>query len=386
MLALMVAGVGVAFVLGMVSSGLRTQRALRPLVKAAQDVGDGAFDQRLPIVGPRCAQEVALAINKVAVRIERAYHDLESFNENFALDMSERDGQTQRALLAAERLETEAAATRQASAREAARLGLRYHAVERISRHKSEFLASMSHELRTPLNAVIGFSELLLESVPGPLNGEQREFVKDIHASGRHLLALINDVLDLSKIEAGQMSYEDVLLDLRDPVGQAADLVRSLALKKEIRFELALELAVWVAGDGRRLRQVALNLLSNAVKFTAPGGTITVIVRPSAEHGFAELVVADSGVGIDSAHHELIFEPFRQVQDDGSAGAREGTGLGLALVRRFLTGMGGGVHVESTLGEGSRFIVRLPLARRAQSGETLGEASLTHTRDGGARA
>jgi signal transduction histidine kinase len=236
----------------------------------------------------------------------------------------------------------------------------------RANRLKSEFLASMSHELRTPLNAVIGFSELLVAEISGPVNAEQREYLGDIHNSGRHLLSLINDVLDLSKIEAGRMSVAREPLDLRVPAREAGELVRSLAIKKNLTLQLVAPREVVCFGDSQRIRQVVLNLLSNAVKFTPAGGTITVELRPGsgADAGSGEILVTDTGIGIAPADQSLIFEAFRQVEG-GQSRQYEGTGLGLALVRKFVEAMGGTVVVRSELGKGSCFTVRLPLQRPA---------------------
>lgn len=237
----------------------------------------------------------------------------------------------------------------------------------RANNMKSEFLTTMSHELRTPLNAVIGFSELLIERISGPLEPEQEEFVRDIRRAGEHLLAMINDILDLAKIDAGRMVYQLQPFDLRFPVREADEIVRSIARKKEQRLELHADAPVPCFADAQRMRQVALNLMGNAVKFTPRQGIITVTVR--AADGAAELVVRDSGIGIDPSSHELIFEAFRQV--DGS-GTREyqGTGLGLALVKRFCLGMNGTIRVDSRRGEGATFTVRLPVRAPDLEGAT----------------
>jgi signal transduction histidine kinase len=190
--------------------------------------------------------------------------------------------------------------------------------LEAASRHKSEFLANMSHELRTPLNAIIGFSEVLSERMFGELNAKQDEYLKDIHASGQHLLSLINDILDLSKIEAGKMELELSAFDLPTTIDNALTLVRERAARRGITLRKAVDARLGqIEADERKLRQVLLNLLSNAIKFTPEGGRIEVGAR--AANGSIEVSVADTGVGIAPEDQEAVFEEFRQV---GSARRR----------------------------------------------------------------
>jgi signal transduction histidine kinase len=230
--------------------------------------------------------------------------------------------------------------------------------LEVANRHKSEFLANMSHELRTPLNAVIGFSEVLLERMFGELNDKQAEYLADILSSGRHLLSLINDILDLSKVEAGRMDLELDTFSLPAALEGALTLIRERAARHGVGLVLELDDAVGdVVADERKVKQVLLNLLSNAVKFTPDGGRITV--RALAANGDVEVSVADTGIGIAAEDQEAIFEEFRQVGDD-YARKREGTGLGLALARRFVALHGGRLWVKSAPGEGSTFTFTLP--------------------------
>ena len=233
--------------------------------------------------------------------------------------------------------------------------------LETASRHKSEFLANMSHELRTPLNAVIGFSEVLSEGMFGELNAKQAEYVRDIMESGRHLLALINDILDLSKVEAGRMELEPTQFDLRNLVDGALLLMRERASRKRIDLSRHVDDAIGLVwADERKIKQVLLNLLSNALKFTPEGGRIAV--RVGARDGMVEVAVSDTGVGIAKEDQEAVFEEFRQV---GSSAKRvEGTGLGLALVRKFVELHGGSVGVESEPGVGSTFTFTIPVAPR----------------------
>lgn len=227
----------------------------------------------------------------------------------------------------------------------------------RANRHKTEFLTTMSHELRTPLNAILGFSELLLEEIAGALSGGQAEYVTDIHRAGQNLLAMINDLLDLAKIDSGRMEFRRELIDLAVPVNEAADLVRAMALRKEQLLEVRVDGPVPCVCDAQRLRQVAINLLANAVKFTPRGGAVTVTLRAGPDR--AEFDVRDSGIGIDAAHQAAIFEAFRQI-DSSETREHQGTGLGLALVARFCEAMGGEVSVRSAPGEGATFTVRVP--------------------------
>jgi signal transduction histidine kinase len=215
----------------------------------------------------------------------------------------------------------------------------------------------MSHELRTPLNAIIGFSEVLTERMFGELNEKQDEYLKDIHASGQHLLSLINDILDLSKIEAGRMELELTDFDLPSAIDNALILVRERASRRGITLGHSVDERLGtIRGDERKVKQVLLNLLSNALKFTPEGGRIDVNAR--VQDGVAEVSVTDTGVGIAPEDQEAVFEEFRQV---GTADKKvEGTGLGLALSRKFIELHGGRIWVESEVGKGSTFRFTLP--------------------------
>jgi GAF domain-containing protein len=231
--------------------------------------------------------------------------------------------------------------------------------LEAANRHKSEFLANVSHELRTPLNAIIGFSEVLLERLFGELNEKQNEYVDDILSSGRHLLSLINDILDLSKIEAGRMDLEMTTFDLPLAIENALLLVRERANRHGIKIDRAIEERLGdFAGDERKVKQILVNLLSNAVKFTPAGGQIKV------DAGLADnaviVSVTDTGIGIAREDQEAIFEEFRQASGN-YAQKREGTGLGLTLTRRFVEMHGGKIWVESEIGKGSKFTFTLPV-------------------------
>jgi len=231
--------------------------------------------------------------------------------------------------------------------------------LEAANRHKSEFLANVSHELRTPLNAIIGFSEVLGERMFGELNEKQAEYTEDILSSGRHLLSLINDILDLSKIEAGRMELEVTTFHLPDAIENALLLIRERANRHGIKLARLIDGRLSdFTGDERKIKQILVNLLSNAVKFTPEGGEIKV----DASLGDSGVIISvtDTGIGIAQKDHEAIFEEFRQVGTN-YAQKREGTGLGLSLTRKFVELHGGKIWVESELGKGSIFTFTLPI-------------------------
>jgi signal transduction histidine kinase len=231
--------------------------------------------------------------------------------------------------------------------------------LEAASRHKSEFLANMSHELRTPLNAVIGFSEVLLQRMFGELNDKQDEYLKDIYASGQHLLSLINDILDLSKIEAGRMELAPAPFHLPTALENAVTLVKERASRHGIALQLDIDPRLGeLVGDERKVKQVLLNLLSNAVKFTPEGGRISL--KASRRDGAVEISVTDTGIGIAPEDQVAVFEEFRQVGSDETR-KQEGTGLGLTLAKKFVELHGGQIWVESQLGRGSTFTFTLHL-------------------------
>ena len=231
--------------------------------------------------------------------------------------------------------------------------------IEAANRHKSEFLANMSHELRTPLNAIIGFSEVLGERLFGELNEKQAEYTDDILSSGRHLLSLINEILDLSKVEAGRMELEVAAFDLPLAIDNARTFVRERATKHGINLDVTIDERLGeFMGDERKIKQILLNLLSNAVKFTPEGGRIGIEARQA--DGVVEISVSDTGVGIAPEDQPKIFEEFRQVGSDYSHKV-EGTGLGLTLAKKFVELHGGRIWVESEVGKGSKFTFTLPV-------------------------
>jgi signal transduction histidine kinase len=236
-----------------------------------------------------------------------------------------------------------------------------YGELETASRHKSEFLANMSHELRTPLNAIIGFSQVLRQRLFGDINEKQDEYLDDILSSGNHLLSLINDVLDLSKVEAGQVEVEVADFSLRETLERGIVMVRERAVKNGVQLSLGLTAdADILRGDERRLRQVVFNLLSNAVKFTPAGGKVTVTT--ARVNGEVYVSVSDTGPGIALADQERIFDEFQQTDVGVQHG--EGTGLGLALSKRLVELHGGRIWVESAPGHGSNFVFAMPSEER----------------------
>ncbi|MFL5946254.1 MAG: ATP-binding protein, partial [Gaiellaceae bacterium] len=234
-----------------------------------------------------------------------------------------------------------------------------YRELETASQHKSDFLANMSHELRTPLNAIIGFSQVLGEGMAGEVNEKQAEYLDDILSSGSHLLSLINDVLDLSKVEAGQVELEVAPFSLQEALERGVAMVRERATKVGVQVTLAANSDIdVVAGDERRIRQVIFNLLTNAVKFTPAGGFVDVWATQV--NGQVSVSVGDTGAGIAAEDLERIFYEFQQTKAGIEQG--EGTGLGLALSKRLVELHGGRIWVDSELGRGSTFVFTLPVA------------------------
>jgi signal transduction histidine kinase len=243
---------------------------------------------------------------------------------------------------------------------------------EAANRAKSEFLANMSHELRTPLNAIIGFSDVLSEQVFGPLNENQQQYVTDVLDSGQHLLSLVNDILDLAKVESGAMEVEWKVLQLPALIERTLQMFRERAMRHGVRLQAELPPDLGeVAVDERRLKQLLYNFLSNALKFTPEGGEINVRARCTAEH--VTISVADTGVGIAPAEQQKIFDTFYQV-DSSLTKSQQGTGLGLTLVRKIAELHEGRVWVESEPGYGSEFFFQWP--RRQAVDHAEGQADV----------
>ncbi len=229
--------------------------------------------------------------------------------------------------------------------------------VERANQLKSEFLASMSHELRTPLHTIIGFAELLAEQLEGPLNDKQKRFMNHIHTDSIHLLALINDILDISKIESGRLGLRRENFDPGSVLEEALSSVRPQAAAKSIAIETGLSLPATIFADRLRVKQILFNLLSNALKFTPQGGKIRI--EADLRKGVIEIAVSDTGIGIAKEQHEAVFDKFYQVGST-TKGVREGTGLGLAITKALVEEHGGGIWLESEPGKGSRFTFTIP--------------------------
>jgi signal transduction histidine kinase len=243
-------------------------------------------------------------------------------------------------------------------------------AAESANRAKSAFLATMSHELRTPLNAILGYASLLLDGLAGPLDGPQRDFIERTRVSGRHLLGLVEEVLDIAKVEAGQMRVDLGPVSVNRVITAAATLVRPQAASAGVDVDASHCADVFgeITGDERRVRQILLNLLANGVKFTRPGGRITIRCErveglapftPSQLGSWMTIAVSDTGIGIEPEHLETIFEPFVQL-DAGHTRSRGGSGLGLAISRRFARLMSGDITVSSRTGQGATFTLWLP--------------------------
>jgi signal transduction histidine kinase/CheY-like chemotaxis protein len=239
-------------------------------------------------------------------------------------------------------------------------IGVANKELERVNRLKSEFLANMSHELRTPLNAIIGFSEVLQDTTFGPLNDRQQRYVGNVLESGRHLLALVNDILDISKVEAGYMELHREILDVKSLVAEVSERIVPLANNKRITLQIEpCGEAPLINADRARFVQILINLLSNAIKFTPPEGTVSVSYE--AQSQLVAIAVKDTGIGIPVEDQARIFDEFEQV--DSSLGrTQEGTGLGLALTKRLVELHGGTIGVQSAPGEGSTFTVTVPRA------------------------
>jgi len=241
-----------------------------------------------------------------------------------------------------------------------AELAIARDRAEQADRLKSAFLATMSHELRTPLNSIIGFTGILLMGLVGPLTAEQEKQLNMVQDSARHLLELINDVLDISKIEAGQVELAHDPFDMQATIRKSLEKISPLAEKKGLAVKAEIDPAVGpIVGDRRRTEQILINLLSNAVKFTEQGD---VRLEARVEGGWLVTRVIDTGIGIRPEDLDMLFKPFRQV-DTGTTRQYEGTGLGLSICKRLAESMGGSIQVQSEWGKGSCFVLTLPLER-----------------------
>jgi signal transduction histidine kinase/ActR/RegA family two-component response regulator len=302
----------------------QVRHPLEGLVGVAQDLADGNLEQRVKMQNENRSDEIGQltnSFNKMADRLQETLEGLQERNRTLAFTNAE---------------------------------------LARATRLKDEFLSNMSHELRTPLNAVLGLSQALMQKVYGPLTERQEVSLERILQSGQHLLSLINDILDLAKIESGKEELQIVPLPVSILCETCLDLVRRLAEEKQLELTLQVEAIPNVFEvDERRIRQVMLNLLNNAIKFTPEGGKITVRVRGDRDEQVLRIAVRDTGIGIAREDMNKLFESFVQIESTLSR-RYEGTGLGLALVRRLVELHGGSIAVESEVGKGSCFTVILP--------------------------
>ncbi len=316
----------------------RITRPVKQLTDQAKKIADGFLDQVIPVDSRDEIGQLALSFNNMTWALkgnisekERVLAELQDLNQTLEERIRQRTG------------EIEAINTQ----------------LREATRHKSEFLANMSHELRTPLNAVIGFSEILLGRMLGDLNSKQEEYLHDIMTSGLDLLSLINDILDLSKVEAGRMELDLNTFDLPMLLDNTLRFVKERASRHGIQLTLEVDERLGeFTGDERKVKQVLLNLLSNALKFTPDGGRI--ILKTASADGLTQISVSDTGIGIATENLQQIFEEFQQIRGDHE-GKGEGTGLGLALAKKFVELHGGTIWVESVVGRGSTFTFTLPM-------------------------
>jgi signal transduction histidine kinase len=312
----------------------RMVRPIQVLQRGAARIGEGSWDERITLHTGDELESLAQQFNETAARLQESYASLERKVEERTVDLTE-------ALRA---------------------LQEKTQQLEIASRHKSIFLANMSHEFRTPMHAIIGCSEILLDPSLPVTELERQQFLRDILVNGRHLLALINEVLDLTRIEAGRMDLRIEPTAVRDVLEAVHRAMRPLAAKKRIRLDLQCEEGVGlVPMDAMRMRQSLVNLVGNALKFTPEGGCVWVRAALSSQNGGLRIEVGDTGPGIPAEEHERIFVEFQQGRVTHAAGRPEGAGLGLTLARRFVEMHGGRVWVESELGRGSTFILTLPV-------------------------
>ena len=304
-------------------------RPIEAIQVAAANIGSGSLDQRIDASSRDELGALADEFNRMAAQLEASHAGLEQ-------QVQERTRELASAL---------------------AELDEKTRQLEAASRHKSEFLANMSHELRTPLNAISGFSQVLRKQLFGEINEKQAEYLDDILDSSRHLQSLIDDVLDLSKVEAGQIDLQVAPFSLPEALERGVVIVRERATRGGVRVSLSSEPGVeTVVGDERRIVQVIFNLLSNAVKFTPAGGTVDVAA--ARRDGEVRVSVTDTGPGIAPEDQDRIFEEFQQA--DAGKEQIEGTGLGLALSKRLVELHGGRIWVDSERGQGSTFVFTLP--------------------------
>ena len=306
-----------------------------------------------------------LAIRAVITERKRAEAEILQLNADLEKRVAERTEQLE---ASNDKLKKEIAERQRAQDRlevTNVELGVQIHNAQAANRQKSEFLANMSHELRTPLNSVIGFAELIHNAKVGPVSDPQKEYLGDILTSARHLLRLINDILDLAKVEAGKIIFEPEPVELTFLAGEVRDTLRDMADRKSISIAIKIDSNVdAVCTDSQKLKQVLYNYLSNALKFTQDAGQVTLEIGPE-DADFFRLSVRDTGIGIKPDDIGRLFMEFQQL-DASSSKKYQGTGLGLALTKRIVEAQGGKVGVESVMGKGSVFYAVLPRRQKAE--------------------
>jgi signal transduction histidine kinase len=329
---LLIIGIGLSLCVSLVLVN-RLVTPIQALRRGAASIGAGALHERIQVHTGDELESLAEEFNRMAERLDELYMRLEQ--------------------RVTERTRELAATMRQ--------LEVKSRDLEIASRHKSAFVANMSHELRTPLNIVIGFSEVLLQQMFGPVNEKQEEYLNDIVDSGRHLLDLINDILDWSSFDLNHLELKYSVFMLPDALESTAQLLRETASRRSVELQVAIaDDVAEIEADIRRLRQVLFNLLSNALKFTPAGGRVSLTAR--LEGQYAQIAVTDTGIGIPLEDQPRIFEPFEQ-SNAAAAQTSEGTGLGLAITKILVERHGGSIWLESAPGSGSSFIFTIPLWR-----------------------
>ncbi len=326
------------FLVGFVTLFSLTSRISRDfctLIQGAKQMGAGNLDLVIKVESKDEIAELAEVLNWMALQLKIEIVELQQASEK----------------LRRLNLELEEKVRERTKELEEANIRL-----QEASAHKSEFLANMSHELRTPLNSIIGFTTLLLEGVDGPVNEEQRKSLEKVLRNSEHLLALINSVLDLSKIEAGKMELRTTRFPIKEVLDTVCGAMEPIAQKKGLRLKVDVEGVDTIYGDKAKIKQVIMNLVSNAIKFSNRG-TIRVSVKSEGQD--VVITVRDQGIGIPEEELTNIFEPFHQI-DGSSTRGYQGTGLGLSIAKRFVEMHGGRIWVESVVGEGSAFTFTIP--------------------------
>jgi len=344
-LLVLIAGLVIVFAISLLLTN-----PLQHLTQTVEQISEGDLTKRSQIASRDEVGQLSATFNAMVDKLQTAQTELESLNLGLENRVLERTKDLQREIQERKLIEQE--------------LLIEKDRAEAANRAKSEFLASMSHELRTPLNAIIGFSQVLNDRLFGELNDRQAEYIKDIETAGEHLLGLINDILDIAKIEAGKMELESSSVEARDFLEHCFVMVKEKCVKRQVGLELDVAdglNGLRVSADVRKLKQVMYNLLSNASKFTPAGGRISVRAKRDDEK--VVISVADTGIGLEPDNLEKIFEEFFQVTG-GIKDKTPGTGLGLSLARKLVELHGGRIWAESEgLGKGSRFNFEIPIGK-----------------------